>query len=84
MRVATDRTDDYVISMEGVEDDLRVAKEDHDADWYWQPNVLIPLVPSPQALAGEGVIVEALATDPPPGCEGRLERYRERSEPGPA
>jgi len=56
---------------------VRVPKEDHDADWYWQPNLLEPRAATPQALASEGVLLEVLATDPPVGCEDLLREYRE-------
>ena len=79
VEIGTDEEDDYVATLEGADGDVRVAKEDHDADWYWQPNVLTPLGTTPQTLAAEAVAAEVLDTRPPAGCEGRLERYRERA-----
>jgi len=82
VEVATDRTDEYVATLEGADGDLRVPKEDRDVDWYWQPNVLGPLPSTPQALAAEGVLVEARGTEAPPGCEDRLQRHREQVAAG--
>jgi hypothetical protein len=71
---------DGVVPVDGDDEDpgeVRVPKENHDEDWYWQPNVLQPLGITPQSLAAEGVILEVLPTEAPPGCEERLARYRE-------
>jgi len=79
--VATDRVDDYVIGTDGDPDQLRVAKENHDEDWYWAPNILGAMTPTVQSLAAEGLLLEALGTPAPPGCEERLARYRETTAP---
>jgi hypothetical protein len=78
VEVSTDRVDDYVATLAGADGDVRVHKQDHDSGWHWQPNVLGPLDIAPPAAAAAGVIVEVRPTDPPPGCEDRLQRFRER------
>lgn len=86
--VRADQVEDYVIEVVGEvvteasgDDELRVAKETHDEDWYWMPNILGAVPLTPQALAAEGVLVEVVPTDAPPGCEDRLQRYREAEVP---
>ncbi len=81
--VGTDRVDDYVIGVDDDADVLRVAKENHDEDWYWAPNILGAMTPTVQSLAAEGLLYEPLATTPPAGCERRLDRYRDRTATSP-
>jgi hypothetical protein len=54
-----------------------VAKEDHDDDWFWRPNVVTALDVTPQAQAAQGVIVDVQPQASPPGCEDRLARLQE-------
>ena len=82
LQVTPDQSEDFVIELDGVEEDLRVPMESHDADWYWRPNVLRPLVAPGQPLVSEGIQVDAADTPLPSGCEDRLARYREQAPTG--
>lgn len=76
VEVVTDDPEEYVVRLRA--DDgtgrnaLTIPKQDHDPDWFWQPNVLAPVSITPQQLAGEGVLVQAAPTEAPGSCEDWL------------